>query len=181
MRLRTGLIAASLAAVAAATACTAPNPSAGTTLFGTPPIPHAAGQYPRLIVEDHTSSRWPVRWAVAQWSLANTSFGTCVSGVPCVVVTEVGNLPASNEIGLTRTTWAPTDPSYPQQITIQFSDNDPSSAAQRAQAACHEFGHAYGLNHDLTGGCMNASVGYGQTPFPSSADRARLAQIYTSR
>lgn len=165
-----------------ATACTPASSYAGTHLFGGVVLPHIVGRYAPVVVEDHTTSgRWDVRYAVLQWNIPNTKFGTCpAQGVSCVEVYETDKELRGNSSVIGNTDrYAGTG--LGASLIVMVTNSFPSTAAMREQAMCHEFGHVYGLDHDNTGGCLSADIGQGQHPYPSSQDRARIKYEYTER
>jgi hypothetical protein len=169
------IVIAALVAVAGLSACATPASSyAGTTTFGNP-MSHVAGHYPIIIVQDDTSSAWPVHAAVASWGL-HVTYGTCVATLNCVHIVEVTRLGTSNgnaEVGLT---WQGSTPGKPSTILIQLANNPKMNGLQALQDVAHEFGHALGLGHDEIG-VMNPGV-TGAYRAPNAAELARLRSIY---
>ncbi len=174
MKLRHVAFAVPLA-IAALGACATPGSSyAGTTTFGNP-MSHTAGRYPTVVVQDDTSSAWPVQAAVASWGLPVT-YGKCVSSLNCVHIVEVTKLPTSGgqpEVGLT---WQGSTPGKPSTILIQLANNPRMNGLQALQDVAHEFGHALGLGHDEIG-VMHAGV-TGAYRAPNAAELARLRSLY---
>ncbi len=166
------LITATLLTIAAASmaACAQPASSyAGTVTWGAP-LAHSAGQYPRIVVENDTTSGWPVQQAIAGWEVP-VSFGPCQPSVTCVRITEVSSL-GGNRVGLTS---RPVS-TGPETITIQLADNPTMNAAEALQDVTHEFGHALGLGHDDIG-VMNATI-TGAYRTPNAAELARVRSLY---
>ena len=170
MRARFLAAAAAIAGgVALVTACGSP------TTFGTP-LPHAPGHWPAVTIENHTG--WPVQQAAAEWGVP-VQYGTCVPWASCIRVTEVPVLKGTTNYEYALTT-AYFTPGRPALTTIQFSDVPAQSYNVRLETACHELGHAFGLGHDNTGGCMEAVV-YGARTAPSAADITMLHSLYGVR
>ena len=164
------LIIAGLLATAAVSGCSTPATSyAGTVTWGAP-LAHQAGHYPSLVVEDDTTSSWPIAQAVASWQVPVT-FGRCIPNVNCVRFTEVSSL-GGNRVGLT---WRPVS-TGPETVTIQLADNPRMNGWETLQDVTHEFGHALGLGHDDVG-VMHAAI-TGAYWAPNAAELARVRSIY---
>jgi hypothetical protein len=164
------LTAAAFAAMAAVTATCAPPASgyAGTVTWGAP-LPHAAGSYPRIIVENHAGAGWGIQQAVNTWGVPVT-YGTCVTGVVCVRISQVSSL-GGNRVGLTTVPTVVGD-----AITIQLADNPKMTTLQVRQDVAHEFGHVLGLGHDDIG-VMHAAI-TGAFLGPDAAELARVRSLY---
>ncbi len=143
---------------------------AGTVTWGKP-LAHEASHYPRIVIEnDTTSSSWPIAQAVTSWQVPVT-FGRCVANVNCVRFTEVASL-GGNRVGLT---WRPVS-SQPETVTIQLAANPRMNALEAPQDVTHEFGHALGLGHNDVG-VMHAAIS-GAYLAPNAAELARVRSIY---
>ena len=150
--------------------CALPAPSyAGTVTWGAP-LAHRASQYPEIIVEDDTTSAWPIHQAVTSWRVP-VSYGRCRAGVNCVRFTEVSSL-GSRRVGLTARPVA----TGPETVTIQLADNPKMNALEALQDVADEFGHALGLGHDDIG-VMHSAI-TGAFPVPNAAELARIRSIY---
>lgn len=171
MTIKRVLAAAALVAGLAA-ACTPakPTPAAlplpiGVTFVSNP-------LHGPITVQDDTAGTYPVAAAVAAWGVP-VRFGTCtVDGGWCIrlePVPTLGGLLEPGVLGLSqqfpplRVTW----------LTLPATTPEPL----RAQVVCHELGHAFGLGHDVTGGCMYAATS-GAYPRPSAADLAMIRRDY---
>jgi hypothetical protein len=165
------LTAATFVAMAAVTATCAPPATgyAGTVTWGSP-LPHTAGSYPRIIIDDRAGASWPVQEAVSTWDVPVT-YGSCVTGVTCIRFTEVSSL-GGNRVGLTT---VPVS-SGPTVINIQLADNPKMTVLQTRQDIAHEFGHALGLGHDEIGVMHPAITGAYLGPVP--AELARVRSLY---
>ncbi len=161
-----GLIATATAVTGCSTFATS---DAGTVTWGSA-LAHKAGQYPRLIIEDDTTSSWPIAQAVTSWQVPVT-FGRCAPDVNCVRFTEVSSL-GGNRVGLTS---RPVS-TGPETVTIQLADNPKMNGWETLQDVAHEFGHALGLGHDEVG-VMHASI-TGAYLAPNAAELARVRSIY---
>jgi hypothetical protein len=164
------IIAALLATAAAVSGCSTFGTSdAGTVTWGAA-LAHAPGEYPRIIIEDDTTSSWPIRQAVANWQVPVT-FGKCRTDVNCVRFTQVSSL-GGNRVGLTS---RPVS-TGPETVTIQLATNPHMNQWQTLQDVTHEFGHALGLGHDDVG-VMHAAID-GTFMTPNAAELARIRSIY---
>lgn len=159
-----------VAAMVGIAGCAGPSDSyAGTVTWGSP-LAHTTGDYPKIIVEDDTTSSWPIARAVSSWEVPVT-YGRCVANVNCVRFTEVSSL-GGGRVGLT---WRPIS-SAPETITIQLADNPAMNSLETLEDVTHEFGHALGLGHDLIG-VMHAEIS-GAYSAPDAAELARIRSIY---
>ncbi len=164
------IIAGVLATAAALSGCSAMGTSdAGTVTWGSP-LAHQAAHYPRIIVEDDTTSSWPIAQAVAGWQVP-VNFGRCSPDANCVRFTEVSSL-GGNRVGLTS---RPVS-TGPETVTIQLANNPKMNGWQALQDVSHEFGHALGLGHDEVG-VMHATI-TGAYVTPNAAELARIRSIY---
>jgi hypothetical protein len=164
-----------MAAAAAILALAGCDLAAGTTTFGQP-LPHPPRSWPIVILQVD-APWWPVQQAMANWRIP-VFYGTCNPAVNCIHVTEVPALPNTasglQEAGSTVMTMTA---GRPTSVQVQLADNAPNLPGRRLETACHELGHAFGLGHDNTGGCMRAGVD-GLHTVPSFQELARLKQLY---
>jgi hypothetical protein len=166
------LALAALLATAAAgiSGCALPtNSYAGTVTWGSP-LAHTAGAYPRIVVEDDTTSSWPIVQAVNSWEVP-VSYGRCVANVTCVRFSDVSSL-GSDRVGLTS---RPVS-TGPEIVSIQLADNPKMNGFETLEDVTHEFGHALGLGHDDVG-VMHAAIS-GAYLAPNAAELARVRSIY---
>lgn len=170
------LVAIAAGAAAVGCGCTPPPSAYAGTSTWAAPMPHPPGHYPTVTVDDRTGSSWPVRAAVANWGVP-VRFGSCAPGANCIHIYEVAKLPNTGGDGTTASTDMRYGARQPTVVTIRLSDAAPHSGSLGLQAVCHELGHAYGLGHDYTGGCLRPDVD-GDHQVPSSQERARLVWLY---
>lgn len=129
--------------------------------------------YRVVYVEDYTSSRWPVREAARTWDAStdlSVRYGKCRTGAVCVRVYEgwYGRnghaadtiIAGSGALG---------------SAVIRFNDSYRQNAHNRRQAACHEQGHALGLDHALgKASCMYYKETADASLYPSAQDKAMI-------
>lgn len=163
-----------VAAASAVFALAACDSTAGTTTFAQP-LPHPAHHWPVVIVQDD-AGWWPVGQAMANWHIP-VSYGTCNSSQNCIHVTDVAALPNVGALQEAGSTVMTMTAGRPTTVEIKLANNAPNLPGRRLETTCHELGHAFGLGHDNTGGCMRASVD-GFHTLPSSQELARLRQLY---
>jgi hypothetical protein len=140
---------------------------------------------PQVYFIDYTSPAWPVSSAVPVWNRAvgiDSYYRWHTQGCPgggrhCVWVYSANYGPV-RWIGAT--TWAPdASGSYGNvtNVTVQFNDYYGGTAAEHRNTACHELGHALGLDHNTSVySCLYASRTSVQTP--NGDDFALLPLIY---
>lgn len=145
--------------------------------------------HPQVYFIDHTSSQWPVAAATYKWNQAHGidsvyRWGSCPSirGIHCVNVNS-GNYGATGYVGHTAM-WnsAGIMTSASIKLNTYYNNRFPGNLAHAsAHTACHEEGHALGLNHNhYDSSCMYADAVAGST-VPTSQDFSLLTTIYSIR
>lgn len=129
--------------------------------------------YRVVYVEDHTGTGWPVREATRVWDAStdlSVRYGQCRAHAVCVRVYEGWygrNGHAADTI------LAPSGAL--RGATIRFNDSYRQNAHNRRQAACHEQGHALGLDHSPgNGSCMYYKETADAALYPSAQDKAMI-------
>ena len=138
----------------------------------------AATAGPETIWVDSTApAGWHVRQAVLTWNKGLTTaklrLGPCREGAECIHVKQVGYLAPSDG----RLTLGRTSSFFGSSPTIRLNADAigqvPASVFQ--VAACHEIGHALGVEHNpSTASCMHATIGAGVPARPDAADFAAV-------
>jgi hypothetical protein len=131
-----------------------------------------------LWVENKAPARWPVKQAVAEWNKDLTSVqlkvGKCPSRAVCIRVSQDEvYTPAGEPLVLGRTATL-----FGTRVTFNAKAAG-QPASYRLFTACHELGHALGLDHDQPrGSCMHASA-RGAATRPAAADYAAVNEKYS--
>jgi hypothetical protein len=178
------LLAAAVAAAALLTAATPPSAPVQTRVeylwvscggaCTTDPVLIWHWGYRVVYIEDHSSLVWPVHAAQYQWQWGtdvDVRYGGCRAGAGCVRVYD----------GYYGATWAGKTPmtySGDRILSARIALNDSIrlDAHQHRQAACHELGHALGLeyHHRNYASCMHWQVSDAASMYPTWWDRHNL-------
>jgi hypothetical protein len=170
-----GLLA--LATTGATDACDEHSSSTGSGQTSITVYRYPAGS--TVYVEDHSGRAWPVKAAVAKWAVGmvdvHVVYGKCRDQAPCVTVTEDD---LSEDIGgqtpMDRGLFSGEMHGAKVQFNRMYAD-DP--AWWRTAVACHELGHAMGIESHDTGpdSCMAGGLLTATTPaHPGKRDLAEL-------
>ena len=145
--------------------------------------------HPQIYFIDHSSSQWPVAAATYKWNQAHGidsvyRWGTCPSirGIHCVPVNS-GNYGKTGWEG--HTTWYHSGSimtSAHIYLNTWYNGQVASYLGHAsAHTACHEEGHALGLNHNhFYTSCMYPDAQAGST-VPTGQDFSLLSTIYSIR
>ena len=133
---------------------------------------------------DWTSAAWPVGRATTEWnkvsgidSIRRTPAGGCRSIANCVDINSA-NYGKTGWIGKTYRQLNSAG-TYHLNVSIYLNDYYADTETTRWTAACHEMGHALGLDHNAsTGSCMYWQKVAGMSKYPSANDRALIERYY---
>lgn len=141
---------------------------------------------PRPILHflDRTSAAWPVGRAATEWntvsgidSIRRTPSAGCLSSAHCIdmVSANYGN---TGWVGETWVRWNAAE-TYATSAAIYLNDYHANTETEKWTAACHEMGHALGLDHNTsTGSCMYGKLVAGMSKYPNANDKALLERYY---
>ena len=137
--------------------------------------------YRVIMVEDHTSSRWPVRASVSTWATGarvSIRYGRCVAGAGCVRVYD-SYQGRNGQSGQTHMSWNGTT-KHLNTVTIRFNDSYALSSRMARQAVQHELGHSFGITYHAKSlsTCMYYKLSNAANPLPAAADKRLLNTIY---
>jgi hypothetical protein len=135
---------------------------------------------PRVYVRDRTPAGYPVRTAVVDWNRfpgVDARYRTYWSSLPSgrhLVVVRTYTPTSRKEFGSTRWVAGTQGP-----VTVSISTRI-RGTTQARKTACHEIGHALGLDHnDSTRSCMHPGTWHrGLAYRPSSQDGRVLTMVY---
>lgn len=100
----------------------------------------------------------------------------CPNGAACIRVYTRWNFPGRT-IGSTRM-FISGGHTVAVKIILERKWGNSASYQKRRALACHELGHAIGLNHDGGYTCMNASIGRHTSPTIKYSERKQLRRWY---
>jgi hypothetical protein len=134
---------------------------------------------PRIVwVNNKAPARWPVRTAAVQWNKGLTSvqlrMGPCREGADCIRVSQgYVDTPSGQSLVLGQTSRL-----FGTRVKLNSEAVGHVRASFYLFAACHELGHALGLEHrDTSGSCMHPSA-TGASSRPDKADFAAVNAEY---
>lgn len=134
-----------------------------------------------VYVVDYTDSHYPVDQAAGEWTTPEITFAhafACPAYRACVNVSYSATLPA-NEIGSEISYHLPANPAITYHAEIRLTTHAANlSQHERLTLACHELGHALGLDHDASGSCLVPFVSPTTPTTPSASDFSELRSLY---
>jgi len=124
-------------------------------------------------VHDGTGSAWPVQSKATYWNASAVDVGYgCHTNYHCVPVME-GKYGGTG--WLSQTSYRVDQFHRFTYVSVQFNDSYSTTAAEKAEAVCHELGHVAGLGYESSNvSCMNA-VADGTHEYASNDDFDQLA------
>jgi hypothetical protein len=146
---------------------------------------HWAGSHPKIYFTDYTGSAWPVLAAASVWNQATAldalyHWQSC-PGANCAYVSDY-NYGDTGWVGSTHVT---TTGVIINVAGISLNDHrgpgymPAGDTHWHRETACHEEGHALGLDHNLfLSSCLYSLHSPGRSTTPSSADYQMLLSIY---
>jgi hypothetical protein len=145
--------------------------------------------HPQIYFVDHTSAQWPVSTATYRWNQANGidswyRWGSCpaLSGIHCVPVHD-GNYGSTGWIGLTHIYFSSgiITSAYIQLNRYYDSNYGAAVPGESMESACHEEGHALGMNHNTSPTSCMYATDTADILRPDSNDYSLLAFKYSVR
>jgi len=110
-------------------------------------------------VVDRTGWAWPVRAASREWATPHVRFRYGLTDWSGVTHATPGQMQT-----------------FTGTVQVQLNDSYRMSAGEHRAVACHELGHALGLDHDSrTSSCLQSQP---HATAPDGLDRARLETVY---
>ena len=171
------------AAVVPPTAC---NWGTARTLACPPPRWSNNGySNPRISYYDRSGIPWPQGSAVTKWNTSTyidlyytTSGCPTTTGYHCVPVSS-GNFGPNGWIGLTSSVWYDATLYFVDgQNTIKYNDYYSVPGDPNLSTACHESGHALGLDHNTSSGsCLYSTRVANRSTTPNADDFGIIANI----
>lgn len=139
---------------------------------------HGHWQGHTVYVENHAPG-WPIKAAAEDLDNYNglnlVVVRHCPKDAQCIRVYNKKHLPG-RAIGVTRT-WG-NDYIVGASVELETSWRRHATYRERRALACHEIGHAIGLNHHRGHTCMNAQIGRHTSPTIKRAERRQLRRWY---
>lgn len=144
------------------------------------PLVHAKGQWPAVVVEDHTTAAFPVNGSFGAWGIQGAIRGNC-SAYPSRICYRFVMGSTSTNGAYTSWQYYSAGPNANQKFWCTTTINPgiaSASAAARTELVRHEIGHCYGLAHEPQGtGTMEPTV-TGRFATPTADERSTLRSLY---
>jgi hypothetical protein len=148
---------------------------------------HDGHSHPQIYFVDHTGAGWPVDASTYKWNETQGvdswyRWANCpnLAGIHCVHVNEIWG--DTSTYGTTYFGAIGTGGHFINgNVRIELNSNAATNPTQRRKSACHELGHALGLDHRFeTSSCMmqGDAVARGISMYPDGHDFGFLHDIY---
>lgn len=148
------------------------------------PLQHFLGQWPSVVVEDHTSAYFPVDGSFGPaWGIQGAIRGNCADYPTriCYKFFEGSVAGTGSNAAYTRWAYYDSGPYSGQKFwctTTISPDMRTASLAIRTQIVRHEIGHCYGMAHAPQGTGVMEPIERGDFPNPTQDERDTVRSLY---